>query len=98
MKLIYRYILRELVGPFLVSEQVVPRAERLANRLVRRMYLEQTIPHIVPDTFFRTENYCFYVGTAQRKPGGHDVVVKNILIYQLPMDGRLPQLISAREG
>jgi lipopolysaccharide export system permease protein len=84
---------------FWMGEVVVPRAETIANQLVRRMYLEQTIPQILPDTFFRTDNYCFYTREAQRKPGkSKDVIVKDILIYRLPMDGTLPTLISAKEG
>lgn len=87
------------LGSLLVGERVVPRAERAATRLITEIYLSQSVPQIEPDIFFRTENYCFYVGAAQKKAGSRDVVVQNVLYYRLP-DGSsgFPEVMTAKYG
>jgi lipopolysaccharide export system permease protein len=84
---------------FVVGERVVPRAEKKANRIINEIYLSQSIPDIQPDVFFRTENYCFYVGAAQKKgPDSRDVLVQNILVYRLPEGSGFPEVMTAKHG
>jgi len=81
-----------------VGERVVPRAEKVANRLMTEMYMEQSIPDIKQELFFRTENYSFYLGAVQRQPGSRDIAVKDVLIYRLPQGDGFPLLMTAKYG
>src|SRR5690349_3672102 len=81
----------------MANERLVPWAERQANKTMREMAIAQAIPQIQPNVFFNTEDYWFYVGSAQ-KVGAHDVEVENVLIYHLPVDGTLPSLMTAKRG
>ena len=82
---------------FVANERLVPWAERQANDTMRKMAIAQAIPQIQPNIFFNSENYWFYIGSVQ-KVGKRDVEVQNVLIYQLPQDGGLPSLMTAKRG
>jgi lipopolysaccharide export system permease protein len=86
------------IASFIVSERVVPRAEKVANRIMNEMYLQQALPEIKPEIFFRTENYSFYLGAAQKKPESRDLVVQHVLVYRLPQGDGFPQLMTAKYG
>jgi lipopolysaccharide export system permease protein len=85
------------IAAFIANERLVPWAERQANATMRRMAIAQAIPQIQPNVFFNSEDYWFYIGSVQ-KIGTRDVAVEKVLIYHLPQDDSLPELITAKRG
>lgn len=80
-----------------INEKVVPVGEHIAQNIVRQMYMAQATPDLQPDVFFNSENYYFYIHEIQ-KVGKKDLLLKDVMIYELGTGGRYPVMITAKEG
>jgi len=80
-----------------LGESVTPWAKREANRTIRHIWGLQRVPTIQENVFFESEGYYFYVQRVERpRPG--QVILRNILIYEVPPVGGYPMLITAKSA
>ncbi|MFW6381219.1 MAG: LptF/LptG family permease [Bacillota bacterium] len=80
---------------FYLNEGVVPRSNHRAQTIIRQTILKQAMPDIKEDIFFKgTEDRLFYVREYDQK----SEVLRDVIVYQLPGNTGLPEIITAREG
>jgi len=78
-----------------LGESVTPWAQREANRTIRCIWGLQRVPAIQENVFFESEGYYFYAQRVERpRPG--QVILRNILIYEVPPVGGYPMLVTAK--
>ncbi|MCL6520293.1 MAG: LptF/LptG family permease [Armatimonadetes bacterium] len=79
---------------FWFSETVTPWANREAQRIVRMIWGLQNAPLIQDNVFFNSENYYFYVQKVER-PSPTQVILRNVMVYETPVVGGYPMLMTA---
>jgi lipopolysaccharide export system permease protein len=82
------------VGNFLFNEQIVPFANKQANRIKRELAFSVSKPLIKPNVFFKgTENRFFYVKDVDNTTG----LMRDIFILDETQSGP-PQVITAKQA
>lgn len=79
---------------FYVQEKVTPWAESQSYKTLLRLWSSQGPPPIQANVFFQSENYYFYVQQIDRRSG--EMVLRNIMVYELPTGEGYPMLTTAR--
>ncbi len=82
------------IAAFYVQEKVTPWAESQSYKTLLRLWSSQGPPPIQANVFFQSENHYFYVQQVDRRSG--EMVLHNIMIYELPMGKGYPMLTTAK--
>ncbi len=78
-----------------LGESVTPWANSQAQNTMRYIWgLQPSLP-IPQNVFFESEGYYFYVQKVERS-GGDAVILHNVMIYETPLPGGYPMLVTAR--
>jgi len=77
-----------------LGESVTPWANRQAQRTVRYIWGLQRVPPVQENVFFESEGYYFYVQRCERS-GPNRITLRNVMIYETPVPGGYPTLITA---
>ncbi len=80
-----------------IGESVTPWANREAQKTVRYIWGLQQVPPVQENVFFESEGYYFYVQRVERTLAGNPVLRK-VMIYETPLPGAFPMLISAESA
>ncbi|MFW5856015.1 MAG: LptF/LptG family permease [Bacillota bacterium] len=99
---IYRLIIPLLVFGLIVSgmtymlnEEIVPWSNHKARNIVRVSMLQETNPEIQEDVFFEgPRDRLFYVTEYDEDAGE----LRRVVIFELPDDGKFPEVITAARG
>ncbi|MDH7494377.1 MAG: LptF/LptG family permease [Bacillota bacterium] len=79
---------------FWLNERVVPWTNHQYENIVRKLVLQEALPSVEENVFFRgTQDRFFYV----REVHADDGSLRDVMIYEVRSD-RLPRIITARRG
>lgn len=79
---------------FWLNERIVPWTNHQYENMVRKLVLQEALPSVEENVFFRgTQDRFFYVREADANAG----LLRDVMIYEVRSD-RLPRIITARRG
>lgn len=80
---------------YLLNEEVVPWSNHRAKNIIRRTILKEAMPSVRENVFFEgPQGRLFYVDNYNEDSS----VLKNIVIYNFPQQGKFPEIITAARG
>lgn len=79
---------------FLNNEHLVPRANYIANNLIRQMIYSQPLPEVKENLFFKDQHNRFYYA---RSVDTKKKEMRDIMVYEVK-DGRYPRVIIAESA
>lgn len=81
-------------GTFYLSESVAPWATHESETLVRQMVLQEALPSVEENIFFRApDDRYFYIGKVDADRG----TMQNVMVYEV-RKGTFPRLLTAKRG
>ncbi|MGB9876382.1 MAG: LptF/LptG family permease [bacterium] len=80
---------------FLINEELVPKGNRRAQKILQMVWFGQATPIPLERVFFQSDKYTFYIDRVERF--GEEVRLYNILVMEV-QGNRFPNLYTASRG
>lgn len=81
---------------YVFQEKVTVWAQSECIKVQNRLMMAPGPPTIIPNVFFRIDNYTFFVSSVERK--GDSIKLHELMVYEAPLDNSYPLLITAKSA